>query len=49
MYDKELEERIKNYGRLSFSNGYKDGFMTGLVTGCLITMLGVLVVKLPFK
>jgi hypothetical protein len=49
MYDKELKDRIINYGRLSFNNGYKEGFMTGLVTGCLITMLGVLVVKRPFK
>ncbi len=49
MYDKELEDKIKNYGRLSFNNGYKDGFLTGLVTGCLISMLSVLVVKLPFK
>jgi hypothetical protein len=49
MYDKDLEEKIKNYGKLSFNNGYKDGFFTGLVTGCLITMVGVLCGKTLLK
>jgi thiamine transporter ThiT len=49
MYDKELEEKIINYGKLSFNNGYKDGFFTGLVTGCLITLMGVLGGKILLK
>ncbi len=45
MYDEGLADRIRNYGRLSYSNGYKDGYLIGLITGSFIGIFGVFAVK----
>jgi hypothetical protein len=49
MYDEELADRIRNYGRLSYSNGWKEGYIVGLITGTCIGILGSLAVKSIFK
>jgi hypothetical protein len=45
MYDEELEEKIKNYGRLSYNNGFKDGFFIGICMGSVISIISILATK----
>ena len=49
MFSKDDADKIINYGRLSYENGFKDGYFSGLVTGSLLTMLGVLIAKTVLK
>jgi hypothetical protein len=43
--DTELEI-IKNYGRLSYENGYKDGYNKGIIIGCIGTLTSWLLLEL---
>jgi hypothetical protein len=43
--DSELEI-IKNYGRLSYENGYKDGYNKGILIGCIGTLTSWLLLEL---
>ncbi len=49
MYDEGLADRIRNYGRLSYSNGWKDGYLVGIITGSCIGILGVFAAKILIK
>jgi hypothetical protein len=49
MYDEGLADRIRNYGRMSYSNGWTDGYVVGIITGSCIGILGGLAIKLMFK
>ncbi len=49
MYDEGLADRIRNYGRMSYSNGWTDGYVFGLITGSCIGILGVFAVKILIK
>jgi hypothetical protein len=41
MFSKEDAEKIRNYGRLSYDNGYKDGYGHGMVMGGVFVISGV--------
>lgn len=45
MYDEELVEKIKNYGRLSYNNGFKDGFFIGICMGGVISIISIMATK----
>jgi hypothetical protein len=42
--DSELEI-IKNYGRLSYENGYKDGYNNGIIIGSIVTVCSWLLLE----
>jgi hypothetical protein len=43
IFSKEDAEKIRNYGRLSYENGYKDGYLYGSIVGCVITISGAII------
>ena len=49
MYDEGLADRIRNYGRMSYSNGWTDGYVVGIITGTFIGILSGLAIKGLYK
>ena len=49
MFLKDNTEKIFNYGRLSYENGYRDGYMLGLVVSCFIVIASICIIKILHK
>jgi hypothetical protein len=49
MLSEEDKELILNYGRLSYENGFRDGYSKGLITACFITIIGICTLKVIHK
>ncbi len=45
MSDDELIKRVSNYGRLSYNNGFKDGYLSGIVSGVLLSTITVVLIN----
>jgi hypothetical protein len=46
MSDDDLIKRISNYGCLSYNNGFKDGYLSGIVSGVLLSTMAVVLINI---